>query len=38
MTRERYVELFAESGYELARDERFLEEDLLLVFRPAATS
>lgn len=38
MSRERYVELFAESGYELARDERFLEKDLLLVFRPSASS
>jgi ubiquinone/menaquinone biosynthesis C-methylase UbiE len=35
LTRERLVEVFAESGYELARDERFLEKDLLLVFRPA---
>ena len=35
LTRERYVELFAESGYALARDERFLEKDLLLVFRPS---
>jgi len=38
LTRERLVEVFAESGYELARDERFLEKDLLLVFRPAASS
>jgi ubiquinone/menaquinone biosynthesis C-methylase UbiE len=37
MSRERYVELFAESGYELARDERFLEKDLLLVFRVSAS-
>jgi hypothetical protein len=29
------VALFAESGYELARDERFLEKGLLLVFRPS---
>lgn len=35
LTRERLVELFAESGYTLARDERFLEKDLLLVFRPS---
>ena len=35
LTRERLVELFTESGYELARDERFLEKDLLLVFRPS---
>jgi len=35
LTRERLVALFAESGYELARDERFLEKDLLLVFRPS---
>jgi ubiquinone/menaquinone biosynthesis C-methylase UbiE len=34
--RERYVELFSENGYELARDERFLEEHLLLVFRPTS--
>jgi ubiquinone/menaquinone biosynthesis C-methylase UbiE len=38
LTRERLVEVFAESGYELARDERFLEKDLLLVFRPSASS
>jgi ubiquinone/menaquinone biosynthesis C-methylase UbiE len=38
MSRERYLELFAESGYELARDERFLERDMLLVFRPSAAS
>ena len=37
LPRERLVELFAESGYELARDERFLEKDLLLVFRPAVS-
>ena len=35
LTRERLVALFAESGYEVARDERFLEKDLLLVFRPS---
>jgi ubiquinone/menaquinone biosynthesis C-methylase UbiE len=35
LSRERLVELFAESGYALARDERFLEKDLLLVFRPS---
>ena len=35
LTRERLVALFAESGYELARDERFLEKDVLLVFRPS---
>jgi ubiquinone/menaquinone biosynthesis C-methylase UbiE len=35
LTRERLVELFAEGGYVLARDERFLEKDLLLVFRPS---
>lgn len=35
LTRERLVALFAESGYELARDERILEKDLLLVFRPS---
>jgi ubiquinone/menaquinone biosynthesis C-methylase UbiE len=35
LTRERLVALFGESGYELARDERFLEKDLLLVFRPS---
>jgi len=35
LTRERLVALFAESGYELARDERILETDLLLVFRPS---
>jgi hypothetical protein len=35
MSRKRVVELFRESGYELARDERFLERDLLLVFRPS---
>jgi ubiquinone/menaquinone biosynthesis C-methylase UbiE len=35
LSRERLVELFAESGYVLARDERFLEKDLLLVFRPS---
>ena len=33
LTRERLVALFGESGYELAHDERFLEKDLLLVFR-----
>lgn len=33
MSRERLVELFRESGYDLAADERFLERDLLLVFR-----
>jgi ubiquinone/menaquinone biosynthesis C-methylase UbiE len=36
LARERLVELFAESGYVLARDERFLEKDLLLVFRPSS--
>jgi ubiquinone/menaquinone biosynthesis C-methylase UbiE len=35
LTRERLLALFAESGYELARDEHFLEKDLLLVFRPS---
>jgi ubiquinone/menaquinone biosynthesis C-methylase UbiE len=35
LDRERLVALFGESGYELARDERFLERDLLLVFRPS---
>jgi ubiquinone/menaquinone biosynthesis C-methylase UbiE len=35
LTRERLVALFGESGYELERDERFLEKDLLLVFRPS---
>jgi ubiquinone/menaquinone biosynthesis C-methylase UbiE len=35
LSRKRLVELFRESGYELARDERFLERDLLLVFRPS---
>ena len=35
LPRERLVELFTESGYELARDERFLEKDVLLVFRPS---
>jgi ubiquinone/menaquinone biosynthesis C-methylase UbiE len=35
LTRERLVELFTEAGYTLARDERFLERDLLLVFRPS---
>jgi ubiquinone/menaquinone biosynthesis C-methylase UbiE len=35
LTRERLVALFGESGYALARDERFLEKDLLLVFRPS---
>lgn len=35
LARERLVELFAEAGYVLARDERFLEKDLLLVFRPS---
>ena len=35
LTRERLVELFAEAGYVLTRDERFLEKDLLLLFRPA---
>ena len=35
MSRKRLVELFRESGYELAADERFLEKDLLLVFRPS---
>jgi ubiquinone/menaquinone biosynthesis C-methylase UbiE len=35
LSRERLVELFSESGYVLARDERFLEKDLLLVFRPS---
>jgi len=35
LTRERLVALFAESGYDLAGDERFLERDLLLVFRPS---
>jgi ubiquinone/menaquinone biosynthesis C-methylase UbiE len=34
LTRERLVELFTEAGYALSRDERFLERDLLLVFRP----
>jgi ubiquinone/menaquinone biosynthesis C-methylase UbiE len=38
MSRERYVEVFAEGGYELARDERFLEQDLVLVFRPVPAS
>ena len=33
LTRDRLVELFTEGGYVLARDERFLEKDLLLVFR-----
>jgi ubiquinone/menaquinone biosynthesis C-methylase UbiE len=35
LTRARLVELFAEAGYALASDERFLEKDLLLVFRPS---
>ena len=35
LTRERLVELFTEAGYVLTRDERFLEQDLLLLFRPA---
>jgi ubiquinone/menaquinone biosynthesis C-methylase UbiE len=35
LTRERLVELFTEAGYGLTRDERFLEKDLLLVFRPS---
>jgi ubiquinone/menaquinone biosynthesis C-methylase UbiE len=35
LSRERLVELFHESGYELMADERFLERDLLLVFRPS---
>jgi ubiquinone/menaquinone biosynthesis C-methylase UbiE len=35
LTRERLVELFAESGYALAQDDRFLEKYLLLVFRPS---
>lgn len=35
LTRERLVALFRESGHELERDERFLEKDLLLVFRPS---
>jgi ubiquinone/menaquinone biosynthesis C-methylase UbiE len=35
LTRERLVELFTEAGYGLTRDERFLERDLLLVFRPS---
>jgi ubiquinone/menaquinone biosynthesis C-methylase UbiE len=35
LTRERLVALFAEGGYQLAADERFLEKDLLLVFRPS---
>jgi ubiquinone/menaquinone biosynthesis C-methylase UbiE len=35
MSRKHLVELFRESGYELAADERFLERDLLLVFRPS---
>jgi ubiquinone/menaquinone biosynthesis C-methylase UbiE len=35
LTRERLVALFGENGYKLARDERFLERDLLLVFRPS---
>ena len=34
-TRERLVAPFGENGYELARDERILEKDLLLVFRPS---
>jgi len=38
LARQRLVELLTESGYELARDERFLEKDLLLVFRPAVSS
>jgi len=33
LSRERLVELFRESGFDLAADERFLERDLLLVFR-----
>jgi ubiquinone/menaquinone biosynthesis C-methylase UbiE len=36
MSRERYVALFSEGGYELVADERFLEKDLLLVFRPSS--
>lgn len=35
LSRERLVRLFSESGYVLARDERFLEKDLLLVFQPS---
>jgi len=35
LTRERLVAQFAEGGYQLAADERFLEKDLLLVFRPS---
>ena len=35
MSRAHLVELFRESGYELAADERFLERDVLLVFRPS---
>jgi ubiquinone/menaquinone biosynthesis C-methylase UbiE len=35
LTRERLVALFEESGYKLARDERFLEKHLLLVFLPS---
>jgi hypothetical protein len=38
LTRERLVALFTESGYDLARDERFLEKDLLLVFTPSRAS
>ncbi|HSD67874.1 MAG TPA: methyltransferase domain-containing protein [Vicinamibacteria bacterium] len=38
LPRERLVALFAESGYDLAADERFLEKDLLLVFRRSAAS
>jgi ubiquinone/menaquinone biosynthesis C-methylase UbiE len=35
MARRRLVDLFGENGYTLAQDERFLERDLLLVFRPS---
>jgi SAM-dependent methyltransferase len=35
LTREGLVTLFGESGYELVRDEHFLERDLVLVFRPS---
>lgn len=35
LTRERLVEIFTEAGYVLTRDDRFLERDLLLLFRPA---